>query len=128
MWDDRPSWTERFFFSAQGLAGHTPRQIACVSKSRGRQSLIGEHTKAIDTTGRTAMPGFDHLIASTWALTGLNLSSAKALNRASMPTLHCFNETRSRSIRLSWRRSMCYFIYNPAHELLLTVHDFFTSP
>lgn len=28
MWDYRPSWTERFFFSAQGMAGHYPRQRA----------------------------------------------------------------------------------------------------
>ncbi len=28
MWDYRPLWTERFFFSAQGMAGHFPRQRA----------------------------------------------------------------------------------------------------
>ena len=28
MWDYRPSWTERFFFSAQGMLGHYPRQRA----------------------------------------------------------------------------------------------------
>ncbi|MEN8130941.1 MAG: BamA/TamA family outer membrane protein [Pseudomonadota bacterium] len=28
MWDYRPLWTERFFFSVQGMAGHFPRQRA----------------------------------------------------------------------------------------------------
>ena len=26
MWDYRPSWAQRFFFSAQGMVGHYPNQ------------------------------------------------------------------------------------------------------
>jgi hypothetical protein len=28
MWDYRPSWAQRFFFGAQGMVGHYPRQRA----------------------------------------------------------------------------------------------------
>ena len=28
MWDYRPSWAQRFFFSAQGMVGHYPNQRA----------------------------------------------------------------------------------------------------
>jgi hypothetical protein len=28
MWDYRPSWAQRFFFSAQGMVGHYPKQRA----------------------------------------------------------------------------------------------------
>ena len=61
-------------------------KIVYVGDAAGAKRFVGESTEVIDTTGKTVLPGFvsahDHLIASTWALEGLDLGAAKSIDEA----------------------------------------------
>ena len=56
-------------------------EIIYVGDVAGSNALIGEGTEVIDATGKTIMPGFisahDHLIASAWTSSGVQIYGAK---------------------------------------------------
>jgi len=56
-------------------------KITYVGDAAGAKAYIGDKTKVIDTKGKIVMPGFvsahDHLIASDWTSTGVQIYDAK---------------------------------------------------